>query len=114
MISIRAAATGGSKMDTETMRAIGLAIMLTLAAGGAAAQNPPDAERGKSLYETHCGGCHYGRLHDRPRERSLVHSLAELRDQVAQRAALTGRPFTRDDLEDIAEYLNQSYYRLKK
>jgi mono/diheme cytochrome c family protein len=114
LISIRAAAARASKMEVEAMRVIGLALMLALAAGGAAAQNPPDAERGKSLYETHCGGCHYRRLHERPRERSLVHTLAELRDQVAQRAALTGRPFTREDLEDIAEYLNQSYYGLKK
>ncbi|HSH06729.1 MAG TPA: hypothetical protein VLA41_03630 [Burkholderiales bacterium] len=96
------------------MRAIGLALTLTLAAGSAAGQGAPDPARGKSLYETHCGGCHYARLHERPRERSLVHSLAELRSEVARRAALTGRPFTLDDLDDIAEYLNQSYYGLKK
>jgi len=96
------------------MRAIGIAVTLMLAASSAAAQNAPDATRGKSLYETHCGGCHYARLHERPRERSLVHSLAELRSEVARRAALTGRPFTLEDLDDIAEYLNQSYYGLKK
>jgi len=38
----------------------------------------------------------------------------ELRSQVAQRAALTGRPFTHEDLDDIAEYLNLSHYRFKK
>ena len=96
------------------MRAIGLAITLTLAAVSALAQVAPDAARGKSLYETHCGGCHYERLHERPRERSIVHSLAELRSQVAQRAALTGRPFTHEDLDDIAEYLNLSHYGFKK
>jgi len=93
------------------MRTICLGLTLLFAAGSAAAQTVSDAARGKSLYETHCGGCHYERLHDRPRERSIVHSLAELRSQVAQRAALTGRPFTIQDLDDIAEYLNQSHYR---
>jgi len=82
---------------------------------GAWAQTPAaDAARGKQLYETHCGGCHYERLHERPRERSLVHSMAELRSQVAQRAALTGRPFTLEDIDDIAEYLNRSHYRFTK
>ncbi|MEJ2174549.1 MAG: hypothetical protein P8Y76_06470 [bacterium] len=96
------------------MRTIFLALTLLLAAVSAAAQTAPDAARGKSLYETHCGGCHYERLHDRPRQRSIVHSLAELRSQVAQRAALTGRPFTLQDLDDIAEYLNQSHYGFTK
>jgi len=94
-------------------RAFGLVAMLTLAAGSAVAQMP-DASRGKSLYATHCGGCHYERLHERPRERSIVHSLAELRNEVANRAALTGRPFTREDLDDIAEYLNRSHYKFEK
>jgi len=96
------------------MRKICLAVTFLFAAGSAAAQSPPDAARGKYLYETHCGGCHYERLHERPRERSIVHSLAELRSQVAQRAALTGRPFTLEDLDDIAEYLNRSHYGFKK
>jgi len=96
------------------MRTIGLVVTLLFAAGSAAAQTAADPARGKSLYETHCGGCHYERLHDRPRERSIVHTLAELRSQVAQRAALTGRPFTLQDLDDIAEYLNQSHYGFTK
>ena len=70
-----------------------------------------DAGRGRILYETHCLTCHYERLHERARERSLVRSLAQLRVQVAERAALTGRRFTIEDLDDIAEYLNRSHYK---
>jgi mono/diheme cytochrome c family protein len=73
-----------------------------------------DAERGKLLYETHCGGCHYERVHERDRGRSRVQTLADLRDEVARRAAQTARPFTLDDLSDIAEYLNASHYRLTR
>ena len=73
-----------------------------------------DAGRGKLLYETHCGGCHYECVHQRGPGKSLVKSMADLRDQVARRAALTGRPFTLTDLEDLAEYLNRSHYRLTR
>ncbi|MDH4174776.1 MAG: cytochrome c [Betaproteobacteria bacterium] len=73
-----------------------------------------DAGRGRLLYQTHCGGCHYERVHQRERDKSLVKSLSDLRDQVARRAALTGHAFTLSDLEDIAEYLNRSHYRLAR
>ena len=88
-------------------------LILALAFAGlpAAAQ---DAERGKLLYETHCGGCHYERVHQRDRARSRVQSLADLRDEVARRAVQTGRPFTLEDLEDVAEYVNRTHYRFVK
>ncbi len=73
-----------------------------------------DADRGRILYETHCGGCHYERVHQRPRERSLVNSLAALRVEVARRAGETRVPFTAADLDDIAEYLNRSHYRFDR
>ncbi|MDX1375497.1 MAG: hypothetical protein R3357_08050 [Burkholderiales bacterium] len=92
---------------------VAFALCALAAPFGAAAQ-APDAARGKRLYETHCGGCHSERLHARPRERSRVHSLTELRSEVAARAALTGRPFTLVDLDDIAEYLNRSHYGFEK
>lgn len=73
-----------------------------------------DPGRGKLLYETHCGDCHYERVHQRDRDKSRIQSLADLRDMVARRAAQTGRPFTLEDLGDIAEYLNRTHYRLTK
>jgi mono/diheme cytochrome c family protein len=78
-----------------------------LAAAGARGQ---DVERGRLLYETHCGNCHGERLHDR--EKSLVRSYADLRTEVTKRAAMTGRRFSRDELEDIIEFLDRSHYRL--
>ena len=73
-----------------------------------------DAARGKVLYDTHCIACHYERIHKRDPSRSLIRTLAQLRLEVAQRAALTGQRFTIDDLDDIAEYLNRSHYRLDR
>ena len=73
-----------------------------------------DAERGKALYETHCLTCHYERIHKRDPSRSLVRTLAQLRVEVAQRAALTKQRFTIEDLDDIAEFLNRTHYRMDK
>ena len=73
-----------------------------------------DAQRGKLLYETHCGDCHYERIHKRDPVRSLVRSYTGLQAEVARRAALTKQQFTIGDLEDIAEYLNRSHYRFER
>jgi len=86
-----------------------LALLIAFVSLPAAAQDP---DRGKLVYETQCGGCHYERVHQRERSKSRVQTLADLRDQVVLRAGQTGRPFTLEDLEDVAEYLNRSYYRL--
>jgi len=88
--------------------AIALVLMLATPAW------PQDAQRGKALYDTHCIACHYERIHKRDPSRSLIRSLAQLRVEVAQRAALTAQRFTVEDLDDIAEYLNRTYYRLEK
>lgn len=73
-----------------------------------------DAAQGRVLYETHCLGCHYERIHKRDPARSLVKTHAGLRVEVAKRAALTGRAFTAQELDDISEYLDRSHYRLRK
>ena len=88
-------------------RLILLAASLLLALPVAA----QDATRGKRLYELHCGGCHYEKLHERPRERSRVKSLAQLRTEAAVRAKEVAQRFALEDLDDIAEYLNQTHYR---
>jgi hypothetical protein len=68
-----------------------------------------DAAQGRALYETHCGGCHYERVHERLR--SDVRDLSDLRDMVARWAPQTKRTYTLDELEDIVQYLNESHYR---
>ena len=92
-------------------RAVVSAVVLGLAAAPAMAQ---DANRGRVLYETHCDSCHYERVHQRDRARSLVNALAELQAQVRRWAAQTGKPLGEDDLADIVDYLNRSHYRLEK
>ena len=90
---------------------IAIAALLTVLALPAWAQDP---DRGRALYDTHCIACHYERIHKRDPARSLVQSIPQLRLQVAQRAAMTGHRFTLDDLDDIADYLNRTHYKLPK
>ncbi|MEO8145796.1 MAG: hypothetical protein ABI654_16425 [Betaproteobacteria bacterium] len=85
-------------------------VLLLMLAAPAWAQ---DATRGKLLYDTHCVACHYERIHKRDPARSLVRTVTQLRLEVAQRAANTGQRFTLADLDDIAEYLNRTHYKLK-
>lgn len=82
-------------------------LLLLLFPLAAAAQ---DAARGRELYQTYCGGCHYERTHDE-RLRPAVRDLAELRDMVARWAPQTKRSFSLDEREDIVQYLNQAHYR---
>src|SRR5688500_12375454 len=64
--------------------------------------------RGRLLYATYCGGCHYEKVHERPRARSLVKSKAELRAQVMRWAPQTKYKFTSQEIEAVAAYLDRS------
>ena len=82
-------------------------LVLALAPFAAAGQ---DLERGKLLYDTHCNECHYVRVHERLR--SEVRDIADLRDIVSRRSRETRRrSFSVEELDDMTEYLNASYYR---
>lgn len=87
------------------MRPASACIFLFLALP-ALAQDPA---LGRLLYETHCGGCHYERVHERVR--SDVKDLGDLRDAVARWADQTKHRFTVQDIEEVVQYLNASHYR---
>ena len=81
-------------------------VLLLLVPGLAWAQ---DTAPGRLLYETHCGGCHYERVHERIK--SDIKDIADLRDTVARWAPQTKRQFTLVELESVVQYLNESHYR---
>jgi mono/diheme cytochrome c family protein len=83
-------------------------VLVLLFPLGAFAQ---DIERGRLLYQTHCGGCHYERTHSE-RTRPAVRDLSDLRDMVWQWAPQTKRTYTLDELDDIVHYLNETHYRI--
>ena len=71
-----------------------------------------DPQPGRLLYETHCGTCHYEKIHDR--KTTKIETTVALKVEVAKWSVQTNRRFTPAELDDIAEYLNQSHYRLTK
>ena len=93
-----------------------LHFVLLVIAGVICAQpaSAQDATRGRELYETHCGDCHYQRVHERDRAKSQVQTLDELRAQVVRWSVQTRTTFSAQDRVDMVEYLNRSHYRLEK
>ena len=89
-----------------------LSAALVAALLGSAGAGAQDLERAKLLYETHCLACHYERLH--ARTRTTIRSLEDLRDVVALRAPLTKHRFTLNEIEDLVQYLDRTYYRLER
>ena len=88
-----------------------LGIATVFCAQSAIAQ---DAVRGRELYETYCGDCHFQRMHERDRAKSRVQTREDLRLEVRRWSAQTRRSFAAQELADIVEYLNSSHYRLEK
>ena len=86
---------------------LSLLLSTLLVATPAAAQ---DFNRGRALYQTYCGACHYERIHQRAR--SEIKDMADLRDMVSRWSKQTNYRFSLDELEDVVEYLNVSHYRI--
>lgn len=82
---------------------IGVGLLLSLA--GTA--NP---ERGQLLYENHCMGCHESLIH--VRERRHAKTLDELRDQIDRWAKELNLGWGSEEVGDVLDYLNASYYLL--
>lgn len=70
----------------------------------------PDAERGRALYDTACVQCHTTQAHWR--EKRLVRSWPDLIHQVTRWQAIAGQSWRREDVEDVAAYLDQRFYKL--
>ena len=72
-------------------------LLLFLLAFPATGQNDP--ARGRLLYDTYCGACHYERVHQRMRTK--IGDLGDLRDEVGRWSRETKRAWTLDELEDV-------------
>ena len=86
-----------------------LTFELILLGGPALSQSLRDARHGELLYETHCITCHSGQVHWR--ERRLATDWASLVLQVERWQNNNGLGWTNQDVADVAQYLNNRYYR---
>lgn len=76
----------------------------------ASQREPTDAGRGQLLYETACAGCHTEQAHWR--EQRLVRDWTSLIEQVTRWQRTTGQNWRAEEIEDVAAYLNDRYYRV--
>jgi mono/diheme cytochrome c family protein len=79
------------------------------------AQNPlalPAKSRGQLLYDNHCTTCHESMVHIRTRQQ--VSTLQELRNQVSRWAAYATLRWNKDEIEEVARYLNTRFYQFEK
>jgi mono/diheme cytochrome c family protein len=90
------------------MRALSL-LLVALAAWPVAAL-AQDTNRGRLLYDTHCGACHYERMHER--QRMKIRDLSDLRLAVARWSTQTKRTFAPDEIDDVVAYLDKMHYHL--
>jgi hypothetical protein len=99
-------------------------VALSLAAGCAtdapgtatqpAAQVPSpgiaDVRRGKLLYGLACAECHSVQAHWR--DQRLVHDWPSLIFEVTRWQEIAGQKWQREEIDDVAAYLNTEFYRV--
>ena len=70
-----------------------------------------DIENGEELHFDDCTGCHLDEVYTRANR--VVGSLERLGQQVRFCKDTVGAQWFDEDVEDVIEYLNQSYYRFE-
>jgi len=68
--------------------------------------------RGQLLYETHCIACHQSTLHIRDRRKAK--SIAEINQWVSRWVSYQKLNWTIEDIQLVANYLNQQFYHYKE
>lgn len=71
-----------------------------------------NAENGKKLYTSKCGGCHDTRVHTRPNR--IIHTYEDLVNRVRFCDTNAKTNFSDSDILDVSEYLNNEYYKFLK
>jgi mono/diheme cytochrome c family protein len=91
------------------MQRMWLAALLVLVLGANVTAEAADAARGRVLYETRCTGCHETSVHGRAKR--TADSCMAVRNQVARWNQYTGGTWSADEVDDVALWLNERYYR---
>lgn len=71
-----------------------------------------DAEHGKEIYQARCHGCHDTRVHTRPNR--IIHTYEDLVNRVRFCDTQAKAGFTDKEIYDVAEYLNNEFYKFIK
>lgn len=73
---------------------------------------------GKDLHDANCLSCHSSLMGGNPnliytRSDRRVNSIAALKNQVTRCKTTVGVPWPEDQIEDVVEYLNSNFYKIK-
>lgn len=74
--------------------------------------NAGDAKNGKALYDANCFKCHNTAIHTRPN--SIILSLTALKNRVRFCETNAKLTWTDPQIDDVATYLNNSFYKFKQ
>lgn len=93
------------------LRVAALTLAVVAAPAFATALLPGDAARGQALHQAQCTGCHDSGVYTRPDRR--VKSIEGLIGQVEFCNRNLGNRLTREQVNDLVQYLNQTYYKFE-
>jgi mono/diheme cytochrome c family protein len=91
--------------------ALALAAACTAPTGGPESRPAVDMARGGDLYRSYCIACHTAQVHWR--DRRIVQSWEDLRYQVARWQKIAGQNWSREEIDDVAAYLNRLFYEVR-
>jgi len=69
-------------------------------------------DRGQALYEHHCQSCHESWAHTR--DGRMVTTVDELRRRVEAWSIHSRLDWTGEEIGDVTDYLNRTFYQLEK
>ena len=98
-------------IQSRTRLIAALAIAFTAVAAIATDAMAADPERGRALYESRCDACHTTGVHERASRKAA--DFAGIRFQVERWNTQLGGAWARDDIDDVAVYLNDQYYKYR-
>ncbi|HLD13205.1 MAG TPA: hypothetical protein VJB18_00645 [Burkholderiales bacterium] len=86
-------------------------MLLAPAGTAVAALLPGDAVNGKQLHNGHCIACHDSRVYSRPNRR--IKTVEGLMGQVRMCNQQLKTNLSREQLNDIVRYLNETFYKFR-
>lgn len=90
-----------------------VAAMAGLLFVGAVSAADEPFDRGQALYENHCQACHEDWAHTRDEARAIG-SRDALRARVSGWSVHSGLNWSAEEIDDVTDYLNRRFYKLKK
>ncbi len=102
-------------MNVSQAKALVCFPVILLLSQSAMGANPA---HGKDLHNANCQSCHSSLMGGKPdtiytRSDRRVSSLDGLRNQVTRCKTTVGVAWPNDQVEDVVEYLNNNFYKLK-